>query len=156
MFTVGAFDNFDHKDRTSLSGLSASHDTVSTLFQVKPSETSSKPNKSEYDLKNVGVIEKLYCQTVKGYYKATKCIELLDNFPVKNVLYLCESKLKIHKNKEFFINIIKSNFTRINMDVPTWAAMRSLTNEKPLPLMQVGFLPFVPAPVLTTLQLILQ
>ena len=33
------------------------------------------------------------------------------------------------------------------MDVPTWAAMRSLMNEKPLPLMQVGFLPFVSAPV---------
>ena len=31
MFTVGAFDNFDHKDRTSLSGLSASHNTVSSL-----------------------------------------------------------------------------------------------------------------------------
>ena len=81
MFTVGAFDNFDHKDRTSLSGLSASHDTVSTLFQVKPSETSSKPNKSEYNLKNVDIIEKLDCQTVKAYYKATKCIELPDNFP---------------------------------------------------------------------------
>ena len=117
---------------------------VSTLFQVKPSETSSKPNKSEYDLKNVGIIEKLDCQTVKAYYKATKCIELPDNFPVKNELYLCESELKKHKNKEFIINIIKSNF---NMDVPTWAAMRSLMNEKPLPLMQVGFLPFVPAPV---------
>ena len=147
MFTVGAFDNFDHKDRTSLSGLSASHNTVSTLFQVKPSETSSKPNKSKYDLKNVDIIEKLGCQAVKAYYKATKCIELPDNFPVKNELYLCESELKKHINKEFIINIIKSNFTRIKMDVPTWAAMRSLMNEKPLPLMQVGFLPFVSAPV---------
>ena len=128
MFTVGDFDNFDLKDITSLSGLSASRDTVSTLFQVKPhqkpetsetSETSSKPNKSEYDLKNVEIIEKLDCQTVKAYYKATKCIELPDNFPVKNELYLCESELKKHRNKEFIINIIKSNFTRINMDVPT-------------------------------------
>ena len=147
MFTVGAFDNFYHKDRTSLSGLSASHDTVSTLFQVKPSETSSKPNKSEYDLKNVDIIEKLDCQTVKACYKVTKCIERPDNFPVKNELYLCESELKKHKNKEFIINVIKSNFTRINMDVPTWAAMRSLVNEKPLLLMQVGFLSFVPVPV---------
>ena len=36
------------------------------------------------------------------------------------------------------------------MDVPTWTAMRSLMNEKPLPLMQVGFLPFVPAPAYAT------
>ena len=147
MFTVGAFDNFDHKDRTSLSGLSASHDTVSTLFQVKPSETSSKPNKSEYDLKNADIIEKLDCLTVKAYYNAARCKEVPDNFPVKNELYLCESELKKHKNKEFIINIIKSNFTRINMNVPTWAAMRSLMNEKPLSLTQVGFLPFAPAPM---------
>ena len=33
------------------------------------------------------------------------------------------------------------------MDVPPWAAMRSLMNKKPLPLMQVGILPFIPAPV---------
>ena len=38
MFTIAAFDNFDQTDRTSLSGLSSSHDTVFTLFQVKPSE----------------------------------------------------------------------------------------------------------------------
>ena len=147
MFSVGAFDNFDDKGRTSLSGLSASHDTVSTLFQVKPSEISSKPNKSEYELKNVDIIEKLDCQIVKAYYKVTKYIELPDHFPVKHEVYLCESELKKHKNKEFIINIIKSNFTRINMDVSTWAAMRSLMNEKPLPLMRVGFLPFVSNPV---------
>ena len=74
-------------------------------------------------------------------------MELPDKFPAKNELYLCESELKKHKNKEFIINIIKSNFIRINMDVPTRVAMCSLMNEKPLPLMQVGLLPFVPAPV---------
>ena len=42
MFTIAAFDNFYHTDKTSLSGLSSSHDTVSTLFQVKPPESASK------------------------------------------------------------------------------------------------------------------
>ena len=119
--------------------------TLSPLYFKLNPETSSKPDKSEYDLKNVDIIEKLDCQTVKANYKAAKCIELPDNFPVKNELYLCESEPKKHKNKEFIINIIKSNFTRINMNVSTWAVMRSLMNEKPF--MQVGFLPFVPAPV---------
>ena len=99
MFTVGAFDNFDHKDRTSLSGLSASHDTVYTLFQLKTLETSSKPNKGEYDSKNVDIMEKINCQTVKIYCKAAKYMEFPDNFPVKNELYLCKSKLKNTKRK---------------------------------------------------------
>ena len=63
-------------------------------------------------------------------------MELSDNFPVKN---------------EFIINIINSNFTRISMDIPTQEAIRSLMDEKPLHLMQAGFLPFVPVPVLTML-----
>lgn len=121
--------------------------TVSTLFQVKRLETSSNSNKREYDLQNVDIIDKLDCQTVKAYYKATKCVELSDNFPIKNQLYLCKSEPKKHKNKEFITNVIKSNLIRINMDVSTWPTVRSLRNEMTLSLMQVGFLPFILAPV---------
>ena len=77
MFTIAAFDNFDHTDRTSLSGLSSSHATVSTLFQVKPSESVSKPKKSEFNLKNVDILEKLDCQNVKTYYKGKNVLNCL-------------------------------------------------------------------------------
>ena len=50
--------------------------TLSTLFLLKPLETSSKPNKIEYNLKNVDIMKKLDHLTVK----ATKCTELPDNF----------------------------------------------------------------------------
>ena len=33
-FTLAAMDNFDHPDKTSLAGLSGTHDTAMTLFQV--------------------------------------------------------------------------------------------------------------------------
>ena len=49
-FTIGAFDNFDHADRSSPSGTFSNHDTVMTLFQVKPDALNSKPLKSSIDL----------------------------------------------------------------------------------------------------------
>lgn len=101
MFTVGAFDKFDHKYRPSLSGLSASQDTISTLFWSKLLETSSKSNKSEYDLKNVDVMEKLNCQSIKAFYKATKSMKLPDSFPMKNELYLREFKQEKQKQRVY-------------------------------------------------------
>ena len=38
VFTIGAFVNFDHSNRSSLSGKFSNHDTVMTLFQVKPEQ----------------------------------------------------------------------------------------------------------------------
>ena len=40
-FTIGAFDNFDHRERASLSGKFSNHGTALILFQVK----SEKPPK---------------------------------------------------------------------------------------------------------------
>ena len=35
----------------------------------------------------------------------------------------------------------------ITSDVPTWVGMRSLFSESKVPIIQVGFLPFLPHPV---------
>ena len=35
-FSICAFDNFDHADRSSLSGTHSDHDTAVVMFQVKP------------------------------------------------------------------------------------------------------------------------
>ena len=53
MFTIAAFDNFDHQDRSSPTGMNSSNETVSTLFQVKPDRTPSKPLRSSVSLKAV-------------------------------------------------------------------------------------------------------
>ena len=83
----------------------------------------------------------------KNLLQREKCIELPDNFQVKNELFLSETDIKEHNDKEFIITGIKNNLTRSNMDVPTWAAKRSLMSKKPLPLTQVTFLPFIPSSV---------
>ena len=44
MFTIAAFDNFDHADRSSSSGMLSNHDTVTVLFQTKPDKLPSKTN----------------------------------------------------------------------------------------------------------------
>ena len=42
MFVIAALKNFDYQDRSSTTGMNSNHDTVSTLFQVKPDYTQSK------------------------------------------------------------------------------------------------------------------
>ena len=39
MFTNAALDNFDHQNRSSPTCMNSNHDTVSTIFQVKPDHT---------------------------------------------------------------------------------------------------------------------
>ena len=58
-FTFTAFDNFDHQDESSASRKFSTHDTVITLFQVKPENLPSRPLKT-------GIIP----------YKALICMEL--------------------------------------------------------------------------------
>ena len=41
-FTFAAFDNFDHQDQSSASGKFSNHDTVMTVFQVKPENIPKK------------------------------------------------------------------------------------------------------------------
>ena len=43
--TLAAMDNFDHSDANSLAGISVSHDTAMTLFQIKPTLNIRKPLK---------------------------------------------------------------------------------------------------------------
>lgn len=52
MFTLGAFDNFDHQDRSSPSGINSNHDTVMTIFLVKPQILPRKP-KFSIDLQTI-------------------------------------------------------------------------------------------------------
>ena len=63
-FTLAAFDNFDHNDKYTLSGLSSSHDTAITLFQVKPEQPVTKPTKSEVPLDRINLTERLPCQEI--------------------------------------------------------------------------------------------
>ena len=72
-FTVAAFDNFDHEEAV-LSGKGGSHDTVSVLFQEKPSITKKKRNISETTVVPGKTIsqDNLECQKILEYTKPLK------------------------------------------------------------------------------------
>ena len=69
VFTIGVFVNFDHSNRSSLSGKFSNHDTVMTLFQVKPEQPSKKPDKTQIDLTKVTTKGKLLpCQEKQLFF----------------------------------------------------------------------------------------
>ena len=94
MFTIAAFDNFDHDDKNTTSGLSSSHDTVLTLFQEKPDKIQSKPEKSKCNLKHITIPDKLPCQEILPYYQKSKCIEISETFSVEKELFISEKNKK--------------------------------------------------------------
>ncbi|KAF5299485.1 hypothetical protein FQR65_LT01067 [Abscondita terminalis] len=51
-FNVDALDYFDHGE-TALSGIEATHDTVSILFQDKQEQSATKPNGSDFTVKHM-------------------------------------------------------------------------------------------------------
>ena len=53
MFTIAALDNFYYQHRSSPTGMNSNYDTVSTLFQVNPNLTPSKPLRSSVSRKTV-------------------------------------------------------------------------------------------------------
>ena len=70
MFTLAAFDSFDHKE-ANLSGIKGSHDTVSVLFQEKPQRIFSKRNISTTDIVHGSKTfqQQLKCQDLQPYIK---------------------------------------------------------------------------------------
>ena len=131
-----------------MSGLFSNHDTVIILCQTKLRENTTKPNKSGVNLESIESIFKLPCQEVTEFH-SSKTIILPHSFEVSCDRYPSESKYKEHCNTEFIISSIKSGFSRCNVidDMPTWAAVKSLISDSNVPIMEVGFLPFIPKPV---------
>ena len=97
MFTIAAFDNFDHSDRNTLSGKSSTHDTVTTLFQEMSIEVVSKPNRSEINLKEIKSLSKLPFQELSHF--------------VSNNLLLTKMCMNHNKLRKGNCRTIRNNFT---------------------------------------------
>ena len=84
MLTVATLDNFDHQDRSSPTGVNSNHDSVSTLFQVKPDHTPSKPLRRSVSLKIVPDSASLVlpCQNILPFKGIQKQVVLYSNFNV--------------------------------------------------------------------------
>ena len=106
MFTIAAFDNFDHSDRNTLSGKSSTHDIVTTIFQEMPIEFVSKPNRGEVNLKEIKSLSKLPCQQL-SHFVSNKTLNILPSFVVDENIYESEDKIQSSQNTELIISCVK-------------------------------------------------
>lgn len=157
MFTVAAFDNFDHNEST-LSGLNSTHDTVSVLFQdkcggaeveiKKPKIGETKVQHRQRSFKKL-----LNCQTIQNFVEPPKHITLPENYIVTDNLFSLDSKSKeAVARKEFLWEICRMNLTETENEVdrqqiPTWSAFNHLISQESPSQQIVGFLPIIPKPV---------
>ena len=118
MFTIAAFDNFDHSNKNTLPGKSSTYDTVMTLFQEIPSQPVSKPSKSKADLNAIKTLRKLACQEVTPF-KSNKNLIITRSF--KEDLYQNEAAIKSHETMEFVISAMKEIASKVNKPLPLWA-----------------------------------
>ena len=81
-FTIAAFDNFDHTDRSSRSGMLSNHDTVTVLFQQKPEVLPPKPKKSYIYIQQSEQSNKLPCQELTLCNRGKKELILPETFTV--------------------------------------------------------------------------
>lgn len=159
MFTIGAFDNFDHEEAT-VSGIGGSHDTVSVLFQDKPHKCNTKPNISESGVIHGanGLRHELPCQKVREFVKSTRKPSVPETYVVSEELYAMDQTSHDEIKKKDFawvvgrLDISESHVGRIksscdNQTMPSWDAFNSLISEEELEEKVVGFIPLIPNPV---------
>ena len=146
MFTIAAFDNFDHSDKNTLSGKSSTHNTVMTLFEEIPLQRVSKPTKSNTNLNAIKTLSKLASQKVSPF-KSNENLIISPSFKVDENLYQNEAAIKSHETMEFIVSAMKGIASNTNEPLPSWAGIQALLSSAKVPLMQAGFLPFLPYPV---------
>ena len=146
-FTIVAFDNFNHADRSSLSGKSCANDTAITVFQKLPAKKLRKPNKSDCNLNEIKKVSVLPCQEIMPFCKPTKTLNLPVDFVVDANFDMTDESL-VHALKDQVISLMMSRSAELNKDIPSWGGIRALTSVSDVPLMQSGFLPFIPHPVI--------
>lgn len=151
-FTIGALDNFDFEDNSSLSGTSSTHDTVMVLFQ----DFSNDVLNGKGSVKAAGINKRscklatqLPCQKVQSYHKPLKRPSLQEDFQVAEDINIVISDTAVTEAeaKEFLISLVRSGIKDEENPVPTWAGIHALTSKKTVPLKKVGFLPVIPYPV---------
>ena len=138
MFTIVAFDNFDH-DEATFSGIKGSHDTVSVLFQEKPQRTFSKPNISETGIVHGSKVfqQQLKCQDLQPYIKPAKKPELPPNYCVKESLFSVSTEEVSRTDRAWLIGRMNLSSAcegfidpeNKNQRMPSWSAFNSVVSK---------------------------
>lgn len=122
-FNLAGMDNFDNANKNSLSEMKHAHDTVSTVFQVKPKIWRSKPTMISIDISGIKIPDKLKCQE-KNYFcfnqKLSLERSLYTNLEIANnsstvefILGCCQS-LSLDK-RECFHDTIMDWYSSVNI-----------------------------------------
>ena len=157
-FCIGAMDNSDYADESSLSGTHSKHYTAMVLFQEKVNAPAAKPTVSSsmgLSKSTNPAVRKLQCQIVLNYSKSVVRPSLPPDFALRenSNLGLCDpDQAAIDANKiEFVISLVRSQIldstSNVPGELPTWGGIHALISEANVPLMRVGFLPMIPKPV---------
>ena len=150
-FSICSFDNFDHADRSSLSGTHSDHDTAVVMFQVKPDIIPLKPNVTAMNLPNSTqhFRNEPPCQLFRNYNKPKSSANLTQSFSVDEDLYQNEELQKDNHKKEFILCLIKTGLIEEQESIPSpsWAGCRALIFSTNVRIMHTGFLPYLLHPI---------
>ena len=155
-FCIGAMDNSDYADNSSLSGMHSKHYTAMVMFQEAVNAPVSKPSVSSTGLSKSAktLCQKLPCQIVPNHPKPVVRPSLPPDFPLREnmELGLCdpEEAAKNADDIEFVLSLVRSGLQHSPMaagELPTWGGIHALVSRVKLTLMRVGFLPMIPEPV---------
>ena len=160
--TIASFDNFDHDDKSSISGTKSNHDSVVVVFQKCSPEDqiSRKPNISECEnlIPCTNLTEKLPCQKLETYARPPdiKKLPLPPSLPTG----LPDPGYEDNRKSEIISAVrttsLPNTFQRKNMmpkpnmkDMPTWSGASALTTPWPSNhnLHEAGFMPILPHPI---------
>ena len=141
MFTIATLGNFDHQDRSSPTGMTSTHETVSTL---------SKPMRNSVSLKAVSDSTSLVlpCQKMLLFKGIKKQIVLESNFTVEDELLQNTGVQKERDMKVCYKLYQEWNpFSSYRGKIPTWAGCEALIFDYFMLKMHTGFLPYILHPV---------
>ena len=150
-FTIAAIDNWDHGDKSSLSGTKAKHDSVTVLFQNKTTDNCNlrKPKISNFTITSGNRdVHLLKCQTLETYWKpVTKKLPLPLDFPVvPNPMYEDSTLSKIvctARNASIPPEYKITQFPHWST-IPSWLGSHALLSKADVKLKVVGYLPVFP------------
>ena len=131
-FTLTAFDNFGHNDKSTKFGTLSTHDTVSFLFKEVPSIKLSTPTKSKISLENVDMKVKLQWQEVIPF-STSKQINLLETFTVtSDQLHLSADDRERYEKQQFVLDFVR-NIQKPSSNVLTWAGCKPFFQNSKFP-----------------------
>ena len=82
-----------------------------------------------------------------SYNSVNKDIVLPSNMVIPTDLLDDTDTIKKHHDIESVVDMVRCLTTKCAETIPTWAGCKSLLHKSKTPLMQVGFLPYLPHPV---------